>query len=179
MNSLKDYVPAFVTLIAGLLTFGLTMYISWKGRKQTDKISIQNEKLKLKELQFGLNSKNKQEWMNQFRIASTEFIAMLQLILIGMDVSASATEVNTELKKLLVAKLHVELLLHPSRPDELEILQTMGALQDLVMVPEEKRKEDFDRKVKSITMNVTILCQNLLEKNWKEITNSIENKKPA
>lgn len=177
-ESMKDYLPAFATILAGFFSAGLTAYVAWRSRKQTKEAFMENRAIKFSELEATINSRNNQEWRNQFREGISQYISILQLFLTGAR--ASNEKINETLKELFSLKLKVELLLNPKKEDELKLLVALGDLHELVTRSSQDRKDGFDKKVKDITMWITQKSQELIERKGKEIEFTlVDRKKPA
>lgn len=169
----KDYLPAILTLIAGLLAVYINWKISAKLRENT-KENIERQlaearSIKIAEIKSSINIKNRQEWMNQFREAISEYVSLVSIHAAKMD--SKGLDYREEAKKLAALSIRVNLLLHPEREFEDEALIQIDKLFQLTFA-EQNANTDIANHVKAVKESNDILIgtsRKILEKNWQKM----------
>ncbi len=172
----KDYLPAVLTLLAGLITI-IVNYLISKKLRENNTYNIQTQlkearELKLIELKASINTKNRQEWMNQYRDCLCEYISIL---------APAFMKVNTDdsIKTIFLLSKKIELLLHPEREFEDRALELHNELLVIVILKINKKEDDkldYDKNFKQILNELTTISRKILDKNWQKM-NNIESKK--
>lgn len=117
--------------------------------------------IKLAELRNSLNSKNRQEWMHDFRNAITEFVSLIQLYC-----STNTTQtVIEDVKRMFALNTRISLLLHPDREYEKDALEQVNKLLILLSIPPNQRKSSYLDEVREVNLALTDLSRKILEKN--------------
>lgn len=172
-DPLKDYFPALLTLIVGILTIIVNWLISKKLRENTsqniERQLAESKNIKYLELKASINTKNRQDWMNQFRDAVSEYISVVV-------VASTNLQVNNDVVRLTITKLmelqtRLDLLLHPEREKEKEIIACYSALTALLLLEESKKTKDHADKMGKHKEKLVELSRLVLERNWQKLNN--------
>jgi hypothetical protein len=169
----KDFLPALLTLIAGAISVWINWLIAKKLRESTkenlNKQLDESRKIKLAEIKSSINTRNRQEWMNQFREAITEYIVLISMSIMKADKSENGEVV---LKKILTHNVRLSLLLNPKREIELKIINLYKEVLSLTIEQLKDGKNNFDLISKK-NIELIELSRTLLENNWVKL-NTIE-----
>jgi hypothetical protein len=171
----RDYLPAILTLLAGLITV-IVNYLISKKLRENNTYNIQTQlkearELKIIDIKASINIKNRQEWMNQYRDCLCEYISILMPAF--MEVPSDDT-----LKNVFLLGKKIELLLHPDREFEdkaLELHKTLLALVFLKLGKKENKNLDFNEGFTNALSELIIVSRKILDKNWQKM-NNIEDK---
>lgn len=164
---LKDWFPAFITLLVGVGTIIVNNHISKKLRNSAseniDKQLKESKDLKLIDIKASINIKNRQEWMNQYRDNLSEYMA---IVTTGFFES---TGEEGDGKKLFFLVYKLDLLLHPDRLDEKEAIELYKSLAaNLVLY--HFNKENKVEFLKSLQLDLAKLIEvsrKILDRNWR------------
>lgn len=175
-DPLKDYFPAILTLIVGVLTIIVNWVISNRLRENTSKnIERQLEEsknIKYLELKASINTKNRQDWMNQFRDAVTEYVSLVFIAATNLKVKDDVVrEVLTKLAELIT---RMELLLHPERENEKAAIESAKVLFASLLIADKDRSKTFHEDFYKEKDKLVLLSRKILEKNWQKL-NNLEN----
>lgn len=176
-DPIKDYFPAIITLIVGLLMTWANWAISKKLRESNKEIINrqldESKNLKLIEIRASIHSKNRQEWMNEYRELISEFTSLIAVHIV--QVKTSEQQSIADLKKLLSLNTKLKLLLHPDRPDEKEAIENFGELFSLLLLQQDQRDINYFKKLSTVNSTLVELSRNILERNWQKMNNQFKN----
>lgn len=171
----KNYLPAILTLLVGLITIFFNYIISKKLRESNENIIKRQleeaRELKIIDIKASINIKNRQEWMNQYRDCLCEYISILMSAFMKVQSDDS-------MKTVFLLNKKIELLLHPEREYEDKALELHKDLLILVILKLTKKEEDnlnFDENFKNTLSELIIISRKILDKNWQKM-NNIEDK---
>lgn len=172
-DTLKDYFPAILTLIAGVISVLMNWLIAKRLRESTaaniERQLDEAKRIKYLELQATINTKNRQEWMNQFRDAISEYISLIAIAITNIKVDN--TKVLDTIGRLSELQSKLDLLLHPERENEKEIIDSYAKLFDLILTPVSKRPINHSDELLQAKVKLIDLSRAVLEKNWQKLNN--------
>lgn len=172
-DAFKDYLPAILTLIAGVLSVYANWIIAKKLRDNTtqniEKQLSEAKRIKYLELQATINTRNRQEWMNQFRDAISEYISLITISI--ANIKADNARVFDTIKRLSELNSRLDLLLHPDRENEEEIMNCYAALVVLLLTPDKDKPSDYADQLSRNKERLIILSRAVLERNWQKLNN--------
>ena len=169
----KEYLPAILTFLAGMLTVIANAYISKKLREATrenmESQLKESQRLKEIEIRNSINIKNRQEWMNQFRDNLSEFGTIIALVLTDIKSGGTDEKLREEIKILFVSKFKLNLLLQPDREDEKKLLSSLDKIIEYITINIDKRNGNYVDEVAKTMIHVTTLSRKILERNWQKL----------
>ncbi|MCA6436381.1 MAG: hypothetical protein IM600_15980 [Bacteroidetes bacterium] len=167
---MDKYFPALVTLIVGIGTIIVNIFVSRKllnFNKETLVKQLENQlRIKQIEIKSANNIKNRHDWMNQFRDTSSEYISCLSTLYVKIN------DNSITLAKLMYLNSKLQLLLHPEREFEEEALKLFGKLTETVFLRFDKSATEVVKIVQDDHKRLIVLCRNILDKNWQKINNN-------
>lgn len=166
---LDKNMPWIAAILIGIITAFVNFWVAHRLRQSNER-NLQRQIENAKEttlIQFNatLATKNRQDWINELRQNISEFLTYA-MCLTPSFVSNNQDERRKYLEKLAFTKSKIELLTNEDKPEQKELLDTLGDILDILS----KGKEDFKKEDMQAARSKTIsAARKLFKIHWGKI----------
>jgi len=160
--------PWIVSLIIGLLTVAVNLFISWHTRKVTLEVAGRqletSREISKQQFIADLNTKNRQDWINQLRDSIAELLSQCMMINAEYEKTPFEEELaNKHFQKVILLRAKIIMMLNPDKPDQQKIIDHIESIVLLMGA-----KVDMKKYIE--IENALILdAQNLFGIHWSKI----------
>jgi len=150
MNELVAILSAFTALCAVVLGPLVSMHVT---RRQ---------------IEAGVLSKNRQEWINTLRDELVELIVVLrslQTVMLLPREHRDANELKELIEKITRREIKITLLINPQEADHAELIQLISEGLSLAASASDHPKEE----ITEVERKITALSQRILKREWQRV----------
>jgi hypothetical protein len=170
--SIEKNMPWIVAFIIGLLTVAINWIMSYYNRSTSIRIAqeqiLNSNSLALTQFKANLNSKNRQEWINDFREALSQFLSQCALLCMEYSSRNDQDQEKTIVyfEKIVFFKSKIIMLLNESKPEQRIIREDLDKLLPVAFTS----SGDFNLKdYTEIEKRLYFNAQKLFGIHWKKI----------
>lgn len=170
----NNNMPWIISLVISILTVGINIYLS----RINQKTAIQNvnsqidssKNLALLQFKTTLNTKNRQEWINEVRHSTSDFLANAALFNVVLYSNEKEEErfktLMPHFEKMFYYKNKIAMLLNANKPEQKDLLDSVESIVIICSNP----KKDIDATAFRLKeAEIIKFSRVLFEKHWEKI----------
>lgn len=167
--------PWIIALLIGIISALINLFIAYRLRQSNDR-NIQRQidgskDITLIQFKSTIASKNRQEWINELRHATSELIS--ESIQITYEMIANKEQHNKEnikkhLQILVYNKAKIEMLLNDSKPEQKKLIENINVVFKECISAEDVNKFDADRLAEANKQTIEA-ARHLFGIHWEKI----------